>query len=416
MVGMGPRIDLRQLARQVGSAGRPKPAFTPPPGANQTPSYVNPQGQQAPAPAAQPRPAGPGAGVLPRAGQIVDYAQGQLDQIGQRQAPQAGQTRIGQVFTGQAAQVNAAPQAQFRDAQMQTLGRLQGIASGQEAGAGELAVQRQGLRALAQQQGMARMARGGDSALAARAAARNTGDISLNVAGQAQQAALQDQASANAQIAGLAAQGRGQDIDLASQNAQLNQNMNLANLSAQNQKVFQQAGLNQASSIADMQARLQAQGMNDQASLVYLSQIFGVSQAEMQGRLANEQIKMQKRASDQAFWGGILQTAGSVGAGVAMASDRELKKDVRQVSRQIDEMLDKLAPSSYRYKDEETHGEGRRAGIYAQDLEKSEAGRRIIREKPDGKYLDTNAAVSAALASVARLNQRLRKLEGGKGK
>lgn len=420
MTAMAPRMDLRNLAKkrvlQPPQTTAPGSTFTPVPG---TPGYVGTPGSVNPsAPdqaAAAARQGAPPASVLPRADQIVNYAQGQLDTIGGRQAPQAGRTMVGAVNTGQGARLDPRGQAQFRNAQLQTLDNLQGIATGQQAGAGELAVQRQGLRALAQQQGMARMARGGNSAMAARAAARTGGEIGLNVAGQAQQAALQDQASANAQIAGLATQGRGQDLDMASQNAQLGQQMNLANLSAQNQQIFQQAGLDQATSLANMQARLAQTGMNDTAQLAYLSQIFGVSQAEMQGRLAEEQIKMQKKANSQAFWGGLFQTAGSIGAGAALASDRELKKDARKVSRQIDDMLDKLSPNSYRYKNEATHGEGRRAGIYAQDLERSEAGKRIIREKPDGKYLDANAAISAALASVARLNARLRKVEG-KGK
>src|SRR4051812_8481556 len=65
---------------------------------------------------------------------------------------------------------NQAPQLQmgndpFRRAQLAQMQQLQGIASGQQQGAGELATQRQYANAMAAQQAQARMARGGNAAL-----------------------------------------------------------------------------------------------------------------------------------------------------------------------------------------------------------------------------------------------------------
>lgn len=94
-----------------------------------------------------------------------------------------------------------------------------------------------------------------------------------------------------------------------------------------------------------------------------------------------------------------------------MASDERLKKGIRDAGREVDAVLDALAPRSYSYKDEK-FGKGRRAGIMAQDLERSEAGKRVVEERPEGKMLDVNKALSLALASSARLNERVRKLEG----
>lgn len=98
-----------------------------------------------------------------------------------------------------------------------------------------------------------------------------------------------------------------------------------------------------------------------------------------------------------------------------MASDERLKKDVTDARSEIDAVLDALSPKSYSYKDEK-HGKGRRAGIMAQDLERSPAGKRVVEDRPDGKMLDVNKALSLALASSARLNERVRKLEGKGGK
>lgn len=355
----------------------------------------------------------PNAGRLGGSRELRQRIRSGLDAVAGRTAPTMQGTTVGPVAQGRAVQLNTGPQGEFRAREMALAGRLSGVATGQQMGAGELATMRQGQNAVAQQQAFARMGRGSGAAGAARVAARNAGTIGLGVAGQAQQAALGDATAANAQLGSVLGQGRAADIGIAGQNAQLGQQMNMANLDAQNQRVFQQAGLDQAKSLAEMQSKLSTMGMNDQAQAQLLAQLFGISATEMQGRLAQEGLKIQNYDPGwgREFLGQAMQTGGTVAAGAAMGSDPAFKTDVRKVSRSIDKMLDKLDPSSWRYKDEATHGEGRRAGIMTTDLERSEAGRRIVRERPDGKYVDVNAGLSAALASVARLNQRVRAME-----
>lgn len=132
--------------------------------------------------------------------------------------------------TGTAApQLASGPQNQFRSGQMAQVQQLQGIASGQQQGAGELAAQRQVQNALAAQQGMARMARGGNAGMANLSAARGAGAVGLAGAGLGQQAAMQDQQGAQAMLAQALGQGRGQDISLAGQNAQLTQQQGAQN-------------------------------------------------------------------------------------------------------------------------------------------------------------------------------------------
>lgn len=342
-----------------------------------------------------------------------DYLRGltrsQLLDIQGRQAPQAMGARVGNVAQGQGAQIATGPQGQFRDRTLALADRLNGVASGQQMGAGQMAVRQEGNRAIAQQQAMARMQRGGNAALAARGAATNVGNIGLNVAGQAGQAQRADAQMATQTMAGLLGEGRAQDIGLATGQAGMNQQMNLANMDARNQQIFQQAGLDQATSLANMQAKLQTMGMNDQAAQAYLAQLFNIDLSEMQARLNQEATRIGGTTAGPGW--ALVGQAANIGAQAAIASDRTLKKDVRKASSSIDDMLDKLEATVYRYKDEK-HGQGRRAGIMAQDLEGSTMGRRVVRDTPEGKMLDVNAAISAGLAASARLNQRLRALEG----
>jgi hypothetical protein len=257
----------------------------------------------------------------------------------------------------------------FRQAQLQQMQQLQGIASGQQMGAGELAAQRQGQNALAQQQAMARMTRGAGAGQAQLMAARNAGNIGLATAGQSQQAALQDQMNAQGLLTNAMGQGRGQDLQSISQ-------------------------------------QLQLMGMNDQTRLAYLQQLTGMDATQLQAQLG----AMQATTQQQGLLGPLLSAGGQVGA-AALMSDENVKTDISDARHEVDEMLDQLLPKAYVYKDQSKHGIGRRVGIMAQDLRKSKAGADVTIDTPDGIGLDINKAISAALASSARLNERVRDLE-----
>lgn len=293
-------------------------------------------------------------------------------------SPQQG--AINGMMGQQAAQVDPTQQAQFRQMQLQQAQQLQAVASGQQQGAGELAAQRQTQNAIAAQQAMARMARGGNAGLAYRQAASNTANVGLAGAGQAQQSAMQDQINAQQALMGSLNQGRQGDLSMGQTNAQLQQNQYGQNLGA-------------------------LTGLNGQ-------------------QLQAQQNAMQATTSQQGILGGLLNTAGQVGAAYLMAptgggagaagaqaSDENLKTDIHDAGGDIDEMLDKLTAKTYRYKDESKHGAGPRAGIMAQDLLRSKAGSALVTTIPDGLAFDVGKAVSAALASTARLNQRMRELE-----
>ena len=233
-----------------------------------------------------------------------------LEKYGDRAAPQANGVRVGDVAQGSAAQINQGRYGDWRGQQLALAQQLGRVSTGQQQGAGEMAVQRQIQQGLAGQQAMARSARGGNAALAMRGAAANSAGIGLAGAGEAQGAALQDQAAARAQLAGVLGQGAGQDIGIAQGNAQLKQQMNLANLDAKNQQIFQQAGLDQSTSLANLQARLQTMGMNDAMIQSYMGQLLNLNGAQVQQAIAAE-------ANQQALTGGLLSAAGTIGAAYA---------------------------------------------------------------------------------------------------
>jgi hypothetical protein len=318
---------------------------------------------------------------------IFQNAQQGMQAAQGRQAPQANYTQLrGGPNMGN---VNAS-----RDANMQLAGDLRAVASGQKQGAGEMAVNRGANTAIAQQQGAAMMSRGPMAGAGALTAARNTADIGTNAAGQASIAAGQDQASANNLLSQVLGQTRAQDIGV----AQMEQ-----------QQIFQQAGLDQATSLANAQARLQTMGLNDQAALAYLAQITGMNQAEMAARIAQENTALQQPG----ILPGLLQAGGQVAGAAAMASDRNLKTDIKEAGRDIDELLSTIKPYAYRYTDEK-HGKGERIGIMAQDLQRSKRGRELVTGLPGGEGLgvDVNKALSATLAGLARVNERLSAVEG----
>lgn len=216
---------------------------------------------------------------LQGADMLRGYAGSQLGGVQGRAAPNIAHTQLA-----------GGPQNQARGGQLGLARSLEGVMTGQQAGAGELAVNRQARAAAANQFAAQNMARGANAATAARAAAGNLGDIGLNATGQASQAAMSDQAAARGQLAGVYDSMRGQDIGFAGQNAQLGQQANMAN----------------------QQAALQQRGMNDQYGLGLMGQYAGLSQAELQARMQRAGLLQAGNTGGMA--GNLLQMGGQLGA------------------------------------------------------------------------------------------------------
>ncbi len=255
---------------------------------------------------------------------------------------------------------------QSRGQQQQLANMLFAQSRGQTPGAGEMAVNRQAGQSLAAQTSLASQARGANAGMAMRNAARNQADIGTNAAGQASIAQMQDQTNAQNQLGGLLGTQRGQDIGMAQGN--------------QNAAVQQQ-----------------------QMQLAALAQMLGVDKAALEQDLEKRKLQTQ----DTGFGGSLLSGLG----GIMAKSDERAKTDIVDASDEIDVMLLHLDPKRYRYKDE-ADGEGSRVGVMAQDLARSEAGRDAVVTHNGQLHIDLAKALSLALAAVARLDARVRELEG----
>lgn len=96
-------------------------------------------------------------------------------------------------------------------------------------------------------------------------------------------------------------------------------------------------------------------------------------------------------------------------------SDKDMKKSKKEpdVRNKFEDFLSKLKSKSYTYKNPEAPGQspGPKFGVLAQDLEKSEVGRTMVKDTPYGKMVDIADGFGAVLASQAELNKRLKNLE-----
>lgn len=256
---------------------------------------------------------------------------------------------------------------------------------------------RQGMDAnINQQQALARSGRG-NQALAARSAARNVAQTGQSLSGQAmigrmqeEQNFLKNRLAAQSMASGIYSGVRQQDLAFRGQDI---------NQRAQDMQKEQ----------AQAQLTAQLRQMDDVARQAYLSQLSAVDRAELEARMGIEMSHIGKpsRVSQ------LLGAAGPVIAALAEASDEKLKKNVKPSDDMIDEFLKKMNDYSFKYKDE-SYGEGERLGVMAQDLEKSDLGKSMVVEDKDGNKMikDTSGAHGLTLASLARLDERLRELEG----
>lgn len=107
--------------------------------------------------------------------------------------------------------------------------------------------------------------------------------------------------------------------------------------------------------------------------------------------------------------GGALAAGGQVG-GAALGSDKRLKKDIKDGDDDADAFIAGLKSYSYKYRDRKW-GEGKQLGVMAQDVERTPFGKQIVRDTPAGKVLDSAKLSGANTAAIARLGERLSKLE-----
>ena len=89
------------------------------------------------------------------------------------------------------------------------------------------------------------------------------------------------------------------------------------------------------------------------------------------------------------------------------ASDRNSKTDITDGSQKVRSLLDTMKPFDYKYKNQDGLS-GKRIGPMAQNLEKSEIGRMMVRDPPKGKIVDYGQGFNFLAGALGDIHQRLK--------
>jgi len=262
---------------------------------------------------------------------------------------------------------------------------------------------------------------------ATRRSARDT-----EVAGQASQRRMAALQEAGAMAGQLRSQEYGEQADVAKAQQMIDQ-FNTQNKQAQlaersrQQNIANQANLSNAQRIMDQNVDLANQEERYRQS---------IAQQNFQNQLAlsSEKAGAHYQMADmlgQSSSAGLQATAGLVGS-LAMAgaysgaggakpippttgSDPELKENISMDSNAIDDFLSDITGYSFNYKDEEIGkgygSEGNKVGVMADEM-KEISPRMVSEDENKMKMLNNAEILPAVLASVGRLNDRLKKVEG----
>lgn len=170
------------------------------------------------------------------------------------------------------------------------------------------------------------------------------------------------------------------------------------------------SGLAGQQAVAGLQERNQAQGQ-------YSQLLQGLRGQDLQGSLGGRQAAITGYGGNQPApapeKSGFEKYGPAIIGGIAAASDRRLKTDVKDGDAGADKMLNALRSFTYRYKDEDKHGKGERTGIMAQDLERAGIKHAVV-DTPDGKMVHGAHLATANTAMLAALRRRVEKIEKGR--
>lgn len=260
--------------------------------------------------------------------------------------------------------------------------------------------------------------------LANQAAASDAAQQGMDVAGMAAQRKLAALQALGQQSGSIRGQEFGEQADIAKAKDMLNQfnsqmraNQEATNVAAINQARERNLAMRQNQSNLNTGVRQQrARQASDIAREMYSNRV-----GQLQGKTAaatgassslqSEAARLaQERANRAAQEGGVMSTIGTLGAAYMM-SDRNNKTNIAPLSDQdAQDILNKLTPYKFDYKNPEKYGVGEQNGIMAQDLEKSPAGQQFVTNTDAGKVVNYDPAMITAFLS--NLNKRVKKVEG----
>lgn len=166
------------------------------------------------------------------------------------------------------------------------------------------------------------------------------------------------------------------------------------------------AGLAGQQAVAGLQERNQAQGQ-------YGSLLQGLRGQDLSAALQSRQNAMSgygagMTGNPQKSW---IETYGpAIAGGIgAAASDRRLKKDIKDGDDEANAAAAKLPAFAFRYKDAR-FGKGPQLGTMAQDLERAGLKHTVI-DTPGGKVVHGAKLATANTAMIAAMGRRLAELE-----
>lgn len=344
--------------------------------------------------------------------------------------------------------------SEFRGTQASLIKALEAQARGEAPSIAELQAKRAGERALAQQFALSAGATGSEATMARRQAARNQAQIGADIAATSAQARLAEQLQSQQQLGQVAQSARqldiqketaqqqadlsaqlanqGVDLEVEKANASAGNAMALANLKTATEEMNAklQADLaNQAGelailqqnakagneiAIANMNATLTQMGYDDQMARAYMQNELDVSKAKLDTALRQEELAQQTKIAaaqaQAAKEAAVLGSGATLGAAAFKASDITLKKNINISGDRLDDFLDKLQSYDYEYKDKK-FGEGMQSSVMAQDLEKSDIGKKAVIDTPEGKMVDYSKLLPEILAATASNHKKLMSLE-----
>lgn len=145
----------------------------------------------------------------------------------------------------------------------------------------------------------------------------------------------------------------------------------------------------------------------------------GVAQSAAASQLAAEQEASKTRGD---FISSLAASGAKVATGGGASSDINSKTNIEpnenEASKTISEFMDALKSYTYEYKKSakqpngKPNPEGKVKSVMAQDLEKTDLGKQMVTDTPDGKVVDYAQGMAPLLAAIAELNKRTKKLEG----
>jgi hypothetical protein len=193
------------------------------------------------------------------------------------------------------------------------------------------------------------------------------------------------------------------DAELALRSRALDDALALANYQGQMALEGIEVKIELAEMEADVRQELARLGIDSAEKIAQLN-------ADTQLAIANLNASAARYAADSEERAAIIGAVGTIVAGV-ISSDYRLKTDINKLQEeeslsmeQIDELLTILTPYTFQYKDQ-TYGTGKRFGIMAQDLEKSDVGKQFVIDTPVGKMVDFGNMMGLIVASQAYLHE-----------